>query len=254
MNPPLPQSVPTSTTPFSLNDSTGSTTTAQVTAWQANNTFSVYGAPQTNANAQLVNGFIGAINNTSASTPTFPATLSVGTVPYSGYNVYVYFNNNNSGQNTEITLTSGNYTSATYYVQTQGAGPLSGNTYTFTSGTASTNPGTYTPSNFVEIPVPAPGANGSNDGFTVTLASATSGGNTPGIAAVEIVPTSGPSITNSIAVTADSTIDVTGAIERCGRKSVDRRKHSDCYRWQQRSGRSLHDEPWHDHADRQCHI
>ena len=81
--------------------------TAKVTAWQANNTFSTYGAVQTNANAQLVNGFIGAIQSTGSGSPTFPAKLTVGSVPYGAYNVYVYFNNNNAGQNTQISLTSG---------------------------------------------------------------------------------------------------------------------------------------------------
>ena len=208
-NLPSPQSVATTPTPLILNNSTGTTTTAQVTAWQSNNTFSVYGTPQANPNAQLVNGFIGSINNTSP--PTFPAKVTVSSIPLDGYNVYVYFNNNLVGQNTQISLASGTYTSPTYYVATQGTAPLSNGNYTFTSGTASTSSSTYTPSNFVEISLPSVGTSGVTNSFTVTLSSATSGGNTPGIAAIEIVPSAGPPVvSNNITVTADSTIDVTG--------------------------------------------
>ena len=174
-NLPLPQSVPTTPTPFTLKNNAGTVTTAQVTAWQANNTFSVYGAVQTNPNAQLVNGFIGSILSTGGGSPTFPATITIGNVPVSDYQVYVYFNNNNVGQNAEIVLNSGSYTSPTYFVQTQGTAPLNGANYTFTSGTASTAPGTYTPSNYVAIPVPAVGINGVTNAFTITLSSATSG-------------------------------------------------------------------------------
>ncbi len=209
-NLPQAQSIPTTPTPFTLNNSGGTASTAQVTAWQANNSFSTYGAPQSNPDAQLVNGFIGAINSgTSTTSPvTFPAKMTISGVPLSDYSVYVYFNNDRVGQNAEISLTSGSYTSSTYYVKTEGAAPLSNGVYTYTPGTSSTVAGTYTPSNYVQIPVPVSGTNSS---FTVTLSSPTNGGNTPGIAAIELVPNNGLSIANAINVTSDSTIDVSGA-------------------------------------------
>ena len=118
-NLPLAQSIPTSSTPFTLVDSTGATTSAQVTSWSGSNTYSVYGSTQSVPNAQLVNGFLGRINDNSF--PNHPATFTVSNVPYTGgYNVYVYFNNNNSPQDAQISVISGAYMSATYYVQTEG--------------------------------------------------------------------------------------------------------------------------------------
>ena len=75
---------------------------------------------------------------------------------------------------------------------------------------------TYTASNYVAIPVPAAGPTGLNDTFTVTLSSAVAGGNTPGIAAMEIVSAAGPSVSNDITVTANST-------HRCDRSCAARR-------------------------------
>ena len=211
-NPPPTQSVPTSATPFPLVDSNGSPTTAQVVGWSGNNSYSVYGTSESsaNSNAQLVNGILGGIN--SNSFPNHPATLTIGGVPYtSGYSVYVYFNNNIAAQNAFLWLQGGGYTSPTYYVSTVGQESTTASPF-FVSGTSSTNPSTYTPSNYVAIPVPVLGPAGAASQFTITLSAAFSGANnnTPGIAAVEIVGQSGAALSNSVTVNANSTIDVTG--------------------------------------------
>ncbi len=208
-NPPPAQSIATSPTPFTLHDSSGSATTAQVIGWSGNNSYSVYGATQTNPNAQLVNGILGSVN--SNTFPNHPATFAIGSVPYlDGYNVYVYFDNDQAAQNATILLRSGSFASPTYYVSTLGKQATTATPF-FISGTSSTT-GTYTASNFVQIPVPAAGVNGAATQFTVTLSAAASGTNinTPGIAAVEIVGDSGAALANGITVSANSTIDVTG--------------------------------------------
>ncbi len=213
-NPPQPQSVPTSSIPFTLTDGTGASTTAQVTSWSGGNTFSTYGSTQTVPNAQLLNGFLGGINDTAH--PNHPATLTISNVPYSsGYNVYVYFTNNNPSTSDiqgQISLTSGSYTSPTYYLQAEG--PETPTTVPFfVSGTSSTTAGNYTNSNYVEIPVPAIGTQGASSVFTVTVASPATGSNqvTPGLAGVEVVANgAGPSFANAMSVTSNSAIDVTG--------------------------------------------
>jgi autotransporter-associated beta strand protein len=212
LNPPAAQSVPTSPTPFTLNESTGRATTAQVIGWSGNNSYSVYGASQASANpnAQLINGILCGVN--SNAFPNHPATLSIGNIPYTtGYSVYVYFNNNNAGQGAQISLQSGNYASPTYYVAMLGMESTAASPF-FISGTSSTTAGSYLPSNYVQIPVPASGVGGAMTQFTVTLTAAASGtnNNTPGIAAAEIVGASGATLTNSVAVNANSTIDVAG--------------------------------------------
>ena len=91
--------------------------------------------------------------------PIHPATLAIGGIPYTnGYNVYVYFDNNQSAQNAMILLQSGGYTSPTYYVSTLGKQSATASPF-FISGTLSTA-GTYTASNYVQFPVPAEGISG----------------------------------------------------------------------------------------------
>ncbi len=213
-NPPLAQSVPTSSTPFTLTDATGASTTAQVASWSGSNTFSAYGSPQTVPNAQLENGFLGALNDNAH--PNVAATLTINNVPYSaGYNVYVYFTNNNPGTSNvqgQVSLTSGTYSSSTYYVQMEG--PQSATTTPFfVSGTSSTTAGIYTTSNYVEISVPAQGTAGVSSNFTITLASPPTGANqvTPGLAGVQIVANgAGATFSNPVSLSSNSTIDVTG--------------------------------------------
>ncbi len=191
-NLPTPQSISTSPTPFTLNDSSGSATTAQVTAWSGNDTFSVYGTSETSANpnAQLVNGLLGAVNDVAFG--TVPAVATVSSVPFSaGYNVYVYFNNNVTNELGQVGLASGTYNSPTYYFATMGQESPSASPF-FASDTASTTPGTFVMGNYVEIPVPALGDDGTTGQFTVTLSSEPTGTEvphpTPSIAAIEIVP------------------------------------------------------------------
>jgi autotransporter-associated beta strand protein len=211
-NPPPVQSVPTSPTPLALNDSSGKATTAQVVGWSGNNSYSVYGASQAsiNPNAQLLNGILGSVN--SNAFPNHPATFTIGNIPYTtGYNVYVYFNNDQAGQGTQISLQSGGYVSPMYYVSTLGKESVTASPF-FISGTSSTTAGAYVASDYVQIPVPATGASGATAQFTVTLSAAPSGANvnTPGIAAIQVVGQSGAALSNSVTVSSNSTIDVTG--------------------------------------------
>jgi hypothetical protein len=192
-NLPVPQSIFTTPTPDTLNDSSGTPTSAEVTAWTGNNTYVVYGTVNSTnyPNAALVNGVLGAIN--SETYPNYPAMFTISGVPYStGYDVYVYFNNNTADQDAQIGLSSGTYNSSNYYVTTEGKTPMTSSPF-FTDGSASTTPGNYNSSDYVEIPVPAPGTDGAMSQFTVTLTAAPSDLHgapyeTPGIAAIELVP------------------------------------------------------------------
>jgi hypothetical protein len=194
-NPPPPQSIPTSSTPFTLNDSSGTPTTAEVTAWSGNNTFDVYGQSETSANpnAQLLNGFLGCINSNEYA--NHPATFTVGGVPYSGgYDVYVYFNDNTPNIEGSLSLTSGSYAAPTFYFSTMG--PESPDSSPFFLQSISDTSGLYSQGNYVEFALPAPGSVGSSDGFTISIDTPYYVGAhppTPGIAAIELVPVPEPS-------------------------------------------------------------
>lgn len=199
-NPPEPQSIPTSSAPFTLMDSSGAATSAQVTAWTGNNSYSVYGGSETAANpdAQLINGYLGSINEPGMSLPNYPAVMTISSLPFaSGYDVYVYFNSNFKDREGMISLTSGGYTSATYYFSTLGSSRSPTADPFFIDDSSSTTPGVYPEGNYVEITVPAPAIDGATNQFTITLSSVDSGSanptHTPGLAAIEIVPIPEPS-------------------------------------------------------------
>lgn len=197
---PEPQSIPTSSTPFTLMDSSGAATSAQVTAWTGNNSFSVYGGSETaaNPNAQLVNGLLGSINAPDRSRPNYPAVMTISSLPFSaGYDVYVYFNANFKDYQGMISLASGSYTSATYYFSTTGQSYSPTSNPFFIDDSSSTTPGVYPEGNYVEIPVPASGIDGATNQFTITLSAVDSGNadpaHSPGFTAIEIVPIPEPS-------------------------------------------------------------
>ncbi len=223
-NLPLTQPVASCAIPFAINDSTGAAVAgAAVTAWTGGDSFSVYGQARQNNDAQLVNGFLGTQNNPSG-TGNIPDSITV-TLPSgyvnAGYSVYVYFNANAAKLFSDISLTSGSFTSPTYYELTQGntvagipfnnspagIGPNGEGIYTYTDGSAdnsttnSTGFGMTTgtapnftgslSANYVVINVPA----GAGSSFTASLfepISTGTGSGNPGIAALEIVPVPEP--------------------------------------------------------------
>jgi hypothetical protein len=195
---PSPQSIPTSATPFTLNDSSGAATTAQVTAWSGNDSYDVYGGSElpANPNAQLVNGFLGSIH--SARFPNHPATFTVSDVPYtSAYDVYVYFNSAGAagGDNGNTWVASGSFLTPTVFFSTMGQEPPDTSPF-FVQATSNSN-SLYMLGNYAEFAMPAPGADGTDSDFTVTVATPYYSGDhdapIPGIAAIELVPVPEPS-------------------------------------------------------------
>jgi hypothetical protein len=183
---PTGQNPASSAMAFALNDDTNAASGAQVTAWTGGDTYSVYGTPETNGDQQMMNGLLGSKKTGGTNSPQ-NASLTIGSIPNyyvtNGYSVYVYFNNNGSGQDGIISLTSGTFTSASYYVATVGPIALNGmGQYVYTDGSASTTAGTYTASNYVDIAVPA----GNGSSFQVSLNEPTTGN--PGITGLELVP------------------------------------------------------------------
>jgi PEP-CTERM motif len=213
-NLPEPQRIPTSATPFTLNDSSGAATTAQVTAWSGNNSYSYYGASETtaNPNAQLVNGNLGSINNVKH--PNHPATFTVSGVPYtSGYDIYVYFCGGDDGS---VGIASGSFlTPSVYFLAIAGESPTAS---PFLVEATSNDPGSYTLGNYAEFAMPAPGSDGTNSAFTVTIQLPYSS-DTPapvtGIAAIELVPVPEPS---TLAILLAGLVAV-WPIARCRRRS-----------------------------------
>ncbi len=198
---PTGQNPASSAIPFTLNDDSATATTAQVTAWTGGDTFSVYQPnTETQPDQQLMNGLLGAKKTGGSNSPQ-NASLTISNIPASyisaGYDVYVYYNNNNavgSPQDGIVTLTSGAFTSSTYDVATVGQVPLNGDgTYPYTQYNTATNTVTvfnstnFYVSNYLVIPVPSGGASS----FQVSLFEPNTGN--PGFTAIEIVPVPEPS-------------------------------------------------------------
>lgn len=197
---PTGQNPASSAIPFTLSDSSATATTAQVTAWTGGDSYSVYGTAGSSPDQQLMNGLLGSKKTGGSNSPQ-NASLTISSIPAgyisAGYDVYVYYNNNNavgSPQDGVVTLTSGSFTSATYDVATVGQVPLNGDgTYPYTEYNTATNTvnvfnsTNYYVSNYLIIPVPAGGASS----FQVSFAEPNTGN--PGITAIEIVPVPEPS-------------------------------------------------------------
>ena len=181
--------------PVSLVNSSGSTTTATAT-WNANSTWSTYGTNETDQNAQLLNGYLG--NSSSGGSQM----LTLSGIPFSSYNVYAYFTNNYANHFGQVAIGG-----TTYYYQTVGAIGTTPYPLIRTSDTTYDSTGaSYPLTNYALF--------SSLTGAMQTIALATQGGGDSGLAAVEIVGLAsqgGPfSAANAVRLIANSTIDVSG--------------------------------------------
>jgi hypothetical protein len=204
---PPAQAVPSTPIPFALNDDTGASSGASVTAWTGGVSYAVSqtgtspGFTYTQPDAQLNNGYLGD-KSTSA-----PATVTISNLPNyyvtNGYNVYVYFNANGAaGGKGVISLLQGGTSSAvtgtsSYYVSTEGNGTPAfsgtahtpGQTFNYIDDSSSTTAGTYTAGDYVNIPV----AGASTSSITIQFAYPPTGGSgQQGITAIELVPVGVP--------------------------------------------------------------
>lgn len=177
--------------PVALNDSTGMASGASLTAWSGSTGYSAQ--PSSNGTLQMISSWLLASNNQNAS-------ITISNIPYATYSVYVYFDNNYSTYGETSISTS----SISYYYETYGSSPPA----VLTQNTTSNNPGSYAGGYQQSDYAVWTGQTGST--LTATLSEVpVSGDGTSGMSGIEIVNDS-VTITNSLNVSADSAIDVTG--------------------------------------------
>jgi fibronectin-binding autotransporter adhesin len=136
--------------------------------WSGNNAYSVSTANQTDQNAQLLNAYI----DTSATIPNSIVTLSG--IPYSSYNIYVYFGSDGNGRTGSMGVSGG---TVTYDYSTDANIATLPYPLIQTTDTTGANPA----ANYCEF---------TNLSGSVQTISSSRGSNNNGIAAVEIVPVS----------------------------------------------------------------
>ena len=100
-----------------LNDSGSQATTAQV-VWNnpSNNTYATFAASQTDQNAQLLNAYL---DNTGGGNESVTLTG----IPYSNYDVYVYFGSDVNGRTGSVSAAVGSLAYSTTYYYTTDATP-----------------------------------------------------------------------------------------------------------------------------------
>ncbi len=176
-----------------LVNSTGAGSGATLTFTANSNWSSNINGDYTNQDQQLLNSYLDS--NSSASR----AQVTVNNVPYSSYTAYLYVNSDTANRGQKANLL-GSQTGPTYYYQTVGSGA---STYQTTNNTT---PSTYPTADYLVY-------SGLNNSSSVTF-QAGYDNNNGGITGLEIVPTTPVAapvnLANAVAVTTNSTIDVTG--------------------------------------------
>ena len=160
---------------IALGDSNGNAGAANLMSFTATNTYS------TGSANPVLNGYL---DNTGTT-----QSVVVAGVPYANYSVYAYFGSDAAGRTGSVSLGG-----VTYDYTSMG----SVTTYSLTSDSSGANPS----ANYAVF------GNISTGGFTLTQ---TRGSNNSGLMAIQIVGNSGINIANSVAVSADSSLDLTGA-------------------------------------------
>ena len=170
-----------------LKDNTGTATTAGIT-WNTPDSWHLdLGAAGGVPFEELQYGFI-----KPGAAPT-TITLALSGVPYSKYDVYVYFNSDSAG-----TWSIGDGRPTTYY------GAINNALTTFTQDTSTSN-AAYTPSNYVVF------TGETTSSLNVIYTDVTGNGGITGIQIVNTAGSGAASYANNFVVSGNSGLDVTGA-------------------------------------------
>jgi fibronectin-binding autotransporter adhesin len=179
--------------PQAVNDSLNRPTPATVTWGNVGDSYDVFNASQADQNAQLLNSYL---DNTATGSQE---TITISNVPYSSYNVYVYFGSDVNARTGFVTIDG----SSVYYSTTASTATRPYPLVLATSTTA----GTYSNGNYALF-------SNVTDGTLVISQSRTANN---GIAAVEIVSTDGNGAssilptTTPVVIAAGATLDLNGA-------------------------------------------
>ncbi len=176
--------------PQSLQTSYGVPSAATVSWSGVSDNWDVFNANQTDQNAQLLNSYL---DNTSSGGSEL---INVSGVPYSQYNVYVYFGSDGNGRQGQVTIGG-----TTYYYSTAANNSTVPYPLTQTTDTSQT----YPAANYAEF------TDLTGSSFTVNQIESSNNG----ITAVEIVGTSG-SYSNELPVTTALTIAAGAALDLGG--------------------------------------
>jgi uncharacterized repeat protein (TIGR03803 family) len=150
-----------------IKDDSVSATTVNV-SWTSDNTWSTQ-IPQTNPNSEMMKGYL--------DNPTHDITVVISGIPYATYDVYVYFNDDNT-----TTGTVGSYTIGARKIFGRDAGVLFDGTFVEANGVSATDPNAN--GNYVRFQAL------SGASFTLTAHPENAGHRSP-INAIQITP-SGP--------------------------------------------------------------
>ncbi len=177
-------------TPLALSNSTGLNSGATVTWSGVVDHYDAFGASEANQNSQLVNAYLD--HSSSAS----PIQITLANVLYSSYNVYVYLSSDQNGRTASVSIGG-----TTYYYGTEANGGGTNAAVNLVQ-TTSTSSGSTPSANYAEFT----NVTGSSFTITQTLISGNSG-----VAGVEIVGNAPATFANSLQLTANSTLSLTGA-------------------------------------------
>ena len=131
-----------SPTAAALVDNTGATLSTSI-SWNANNSYSSSASVQTDADKELMNGYL---DLNAYATPQTPTTVTVSNIDYKHYDVYAYVGSDGDGRTGHGWLTDLSGTTianSVYFVTADGS--FTGATYTKATGTdtASANASNY---------------------------------------------------------------------------------------------------------------
>ncbi len=177
--------------PMALGDSTGAASGASVSSWSGSTGYSV--DPSSNGTLQMISSWLYNSNNENAS-------ISINNIPYSSYNVFVYFYNNFPTYGQASISTSG----TSHYFETFGASPPNALVQNNTTTNPGSNASGYQQSDYAEW------TNQTGSSLAAVLSEVpVSGDSNTGISGIEIVSNS-LVLANTLNVSGNSAIDVTG--------------------------------------------
>ncbi len=165
-------------------DSTGATVSGTSATWSGADVWGTFGSSQSNADLQLLNGYLDTNHNTGSNHTVTPATVTVSGIGYSSYEVIAYFNSDHAYNGSAPAIGDVNIGSTTYYYTAIGPVTSSDSHYPFTE-TTSTSSSVMTVADYAVFS----GLTGSSFTLTLNPLGATGTGNNSGIAGLQIVDT-----------------------------------------------------------------
>ncbi|NNM86831.1 MAG: PEP-CTERM sorting domain-containing protein [Phycisphaerales bacterium] len=170
-----------------FHDSTGAATTATAT-WSGPDTWGTFGSSQSNADLQLLNGYLDSNHNTGSNHTVTPATITVSGLTYSSYEVIAYFNSDHLNTNTNAAFGNVSIGSTKYYYTAIGPVSADYSPSPYRQTTTTTDPGVASSSDLADYAV-FTGLSGSSFTLTLTPEGVALSGNNSGIAGLQIVDT-----------------------------------------------------------------